>query len=155
METISSRQTFFLKWIFPLLWIGILSAVVVPALLKNNISQGWFVIIVMLFMLAGGVAVFRFFVWSLADEVELGADSLLIRRGGVEDRVRLSDIMNVDISRFSNPQRITLWLRMPGKFGNEIAFVPKMSGFQLNPFSRNKIMERLVENIDRARRAGR
>jgi hypothetical protein len=58
--------------------------------------------------------------------------------------------MNVSISQFTNPRRLSLRLRTPGKFGDEIVFIPK-SSFQLNPFARNPVAEKLIARVDQFR----
>jgi hypothetical protein len=89
-------------------------------------------------------------VWDLADEVYDCGDFLLVRKRDEEDRVPLSNVMNVNASTYVNPPRITLRLVTPGRFGNEIAFSP-IAGFRLNPFAKNKIAEDLIVRVDRAR----
>ena len=88
--------------------------------------------------------------WTLADEVALTADVLIVRKGDQEERVRLTDIMNVGTRHISNFVRVELRLRTPGKFGDEIVFIPR-AGFQLNPFARNEMAEKLILLVDRAR----
>jgi hypothetical protein len=88
--------------------------------------------------------------WDLADEVYDCGDSLLIRNRGEEERVSLSNIMNVSISPVMNPPRVTLRLVTPSKFGNEVAFLP-IVGFTLNPFAKNQVVEDLIVRVDQAR----
>jgi hypothetical protein len=45
---------------------------------------------------------------------------------------------------------VTLRLAKPGRFGDEIAFVP-LSGFNLNPFATNRVAEDLIVRVDAAR----
>jgi hypothetical protein len=60
------------------------------------------------------------------DDVFDCGDHLLVKKSGEEERVLLSNIVNVNFSK--NPQnmsaRITLRLASPGKFGTEISFAP-------------------------------
>ena len=74
-----------------------------------------------------------------------------MRKGDVEERVPLANIMNVSASVAMNPPRITLRLVRPGKFGAEIAFSPVRT-FTLNPFARNPVAEDLMLRVDQARR---
>ena len=53
-----------------------------------------------------------------------------------------------------NPKRITLRLRKPGAFGDEVAFIPQAPVFRLNPFTRNAIAERLIRRVDQLRNDG-
>ena len=101
-------------------------------------------------MAAFGFFLFRKLVWDLADEVRDGGTFLLIRKGGLEERVLLSNVININVSQFSNPSRISLRLRTPGKMGDEVVFIPKTT-FRLNPFARNALAEKLIRRVDDAR----
>ena len=86
------------------------------------------------------------------DEVYDCGDYLLIKRGGQEDTVLLS---NINYVRFSNVRgggqpRIHLILDAPGKFGAEILFVPPQ-----NPLAprTNGVAEDLVARVNEARSA--
>jgi hypothetical protein len=105
-----------------------------------------------LLMLAVGGFVFYKLLWNIADEVRDGGSFLIVRKGGIEERVPLSSVMNVNMSMFSNPRRLTLRLRTPGKFGDEVTFIPKGTMFQFNPLARNAIAESLTKRVDAARR---
>ncbi|MBS0431613.1 MAG: hypothetical protein JSS21_04315 [Proteobacteria bacterium] len=103
-------------------------------------------------MLVFGYFLFRNLAWDLADQVQDGGTYLLVRRGSIEQRVQLSDILNVSMSQFTNPKRLTLRLRTPCQFGDEIAFIPKLPAWQINPFARNPVAEDLMRRVDSARR---
>lgn len=162
MEIISSKQTFFVKRMFPILWLGIVGlGVAMPFLVPpkpKNLAvhappPGIFMIVPAM-MLGIGVLLFRKLIWDLADEVEDFGDYLRVRRGSIEERVKLADVMNVSMSQFTNPKRITLRLRKPGAFGDEVAFIPQAPVFRLNPFTRNAIAERLIRRVDQLRNDG-
>ena len=150
MERISSGQTFFVKRVFPLVFLGFLVVFLFLGASAGAWKQNALFVIQPLLMLGFGFVLFRKLVWDLADEVRDGGAFLVVRRGSMEERVPLSDVMNVDASQFTNPRRVTLRLRKPGRLGKEIAFIPK-STFQLNPFARNPVAEALIERIDRLR----
>ena len=164
MERISSGQTFFMKRIFPWLWLGFIGiGLFMPFMVaQSHASKSHFVaepppfffMFMPVLMLAFGIVLFRKLVWNLADSVDEAREYLLVRRGGIEQRVLLSNVMNVGISQFTNPQRITLRLRTAGPLGDEIAFIPKSRGLRLNPFQRNEIAERLIRRVDEARLSG-
>ncbi|MGE5167426.1 MAG: hypothetical protein ACM3KT_02250 [Deltaproteobacteria bacterium] len=162
MEIISSKQTFFVKRMFPILWLGIIGLAVampflVPPKAKNpavHAPPPEIFMIVPAMMLGMGVLLFRKLIWDLADKVEDFGDYLRVRRGDIEERVNLVDVMNVSMSQFTNPKRITLRLRKPGAFGDEVAFIPQAPVFRLNPFARNAIAERLIRRIDQLRNNG-
>lgn len=101
------------------------------------------------------MAVFGFFlmkklVWDLIDEVYDGGDFLLIKNKSKEERIALSNIMNVSASTNMNPPRITLRLVAPVRLGKEISFSPKFK-FSINPFAKNEIAEDLIVRVDKAR----
>ena len=90
-------------------------------------------------------------IWSLVDEVHDGGDYRLVRKGGDEERVPLSNIMNVNASTNMNPPRVTLRLVKPGRFGSEVSFVlPRR--FSFNPFAKHPVVEDLIVRVDKARR---
>lgn len=101
-------------------------------------------------MVGFGFFLMRQLIWPLADEVLDGGSFLVVRRRGEEERVLLSNIVNVAMSQFTNPRRLSLRLRNPGKFGDEIVFIPATS-YQWNPFARNPIAEQLIKRVDQAR----
>lgn len=150
MERISSGQTFFIKRIFPAFWFGFFALFLVAGATTGVWKKEPVFIIQPLFMAAIGYFLFRKLVWDLVDEVRDGGNYLLVRKGNVEERVALTNVMNVNSSQFTNPRRITLRLRASGKLGDEIVFIPKAS-FQLNPFARNAVAEALIQRVDRLR----
>ncbi len=147
-----SGATFFLKRIFPAIWLGFLALFVIMGFATGpheKIDALPF-LLMPLVMTAFGIFIFRKLVWDLADEVSLAGDTLIVRKGGIEERIRLADIMNVSVSQMTNPKRIALRLRKNCRLGDEIVFTPK-SEFQFNPFARNKTAEKLILLVDRAR----
>jgi hypothetical protein len=60
----------------------------------------------------------------------------------------LSDIKNVSYSPFINPPRVTLSLRRPTVFGDQITFSAPV---RLVPFSTSPVINDLIERVDRAR----
>lgn len=154
MKRISSGQTFFYKKIFPLIWFGFLAVFVAVALSTGERpEERWPFIVVPILMIAFGIPLMKKVLWDLADEVQDGGDFLLIRKGGDEERVPLSNIMNVSASTNMNPPRVTLRLVKPGKFGSEVSFSPP-SRFSFNPFAKHPIVEELIVRVDKARRRG-
>ena len=125
---ISSRSTFFMKRVFPLLWFGLIAVFVIIALTASaHAKRGtppavFFVVPVC--MVIVGYAVMRRLVFDLADEVIDEGDALRVRFGSDEERVPLDKIINVSYSGITNPPRITLTLRVAGRFGREITFSP-------------------------------
>jgi hypothetical protein len=158
METISSGQTFLMKRILPAIWLVMVlfgGSAAAIAIIRGHANVAPAMLIGPLVILVFGFVLFRKLLWDLADQVKDGGDFLVVRRGSVEDSVQLSNVINVSMSQFTNPKRLTLRLRMPGKFGDEVVFIPRRPTFQLNPFARNAIAENLIQRVDRAREAGR
>jgi len=149
MKRISSKQTFYVKKILPV----ILFAVAFAPMLVVYSETGSFhpgtvapAILIAIFL----AFIYPKLVWGLADEVYDGGDYLLVKRGDLEDRVALSDVMNVSASMMVNPPRITLRLARPSKFGNEVMFSP-IRPATLNPFARNAVADDLIVRADAAR----
>ena len=149
---ISSRQTFFVKRVFPVLWFGIvvvsLAAGLAAVRAGKAVPAPAFIVPLLLFVV--GYAVMRRLVHDLADEVFDEGDALRVRFGSDEERIALADIINVGYTQFVNPPRITLTLRQPGRFGREVSFSPPQSFFA--PFVRNRLASELIERVEAARR---
>ena len=146
-----------MKRIFPAVWLGSILLAVGGAISTSivhhkNIELAFAIGPIAMVVL--GFLLFRRLLWDLADEVKDGGSFLLVRKGSIEDRVQLSNVMNVSMNYFINPKRLNLRLRTPGKFGDEIVFIPKMSPFQFKPFARYAIVESLIQRVDRARQQG-
>jgi hypothetical protein len=150
LKKISSKYLFFTKYVFPTLWFGILAFVMVIVLINRAYEETPIAIVVPCFLSILGYFVMKKLVWDLVDEVYDCGDLLLVRNRGVEDRVPLSNIMNVSATLVMNPPRITLRLVKPGKFGSEIAFVP-VRPFTMNPFAKNQVVDDLIIRVDKAR----
>ena len=113
---------------------------------ESGLTLGF--LIVPIFMGVIGYFVMKKLVFDLADEVSDDGDSLVVRFGIEEERIPLSQIMNVSYSYMSNPARVTLTLRTPGRFGKEITFSPPQ---RFVPFAKSPIIADLIERIDAAR----
>jgi len=87
-------------------------------------------------------------VFDLVDEVWDNGDTLVVKNRGQEQRIALSDIKNVSYSPFINPPRVTLSLRRPTVFGDQITFSAPV---RLVPFSTSPVINDLIERVDRAR----
>jgi len=152
MRLVSSRMTFFNKRVFPMVWFGFLIVFIGLSLFtgagRNAASPLPFLIVPAL-MIVFGYYIMRKLVFDLADEVWDDGDSLVVKNGGQEQRIALSDIKNVSYSPFINPPRVTLLLRRPTIFGDEITFAAPV---RLVPFSKSPVITDLIERVDLARR---
>jgi len=152
MRRISSRITFYNKRVFPIIWFGILGIMVVAPILgrktKGGPPAGF--LFVPIIMAAFGYFIMKKLVFDLADAVFDDGNSLVVRFGNEEERIPLSDIINISYTNMSNPSRVTLTLRTPGRFGKEVSFSTLQ---QFMPFAKSPIVADLIERTDAARRA--
>jgi hypothetical protein len=150
MQKISSPTTFVSKKVLPVLWFGFLAYFVVRTLLSGAARKDPLLLVFTLLVAALGYVMLKKFVWNLVDEVYDGGDFLVIKNRSEEERVALANIINVSVATYPNPSRITLRLKQPGKFGQEITFAPAASS-ALHPFAKNRIAEDLIVRVDQAR----
>jgi hypothetical protein len=152
MRRISSRTTFFNKRVFPVIWFGFVAFAFLGPLLGTKTKGGspaGFLLVPMI-LAAFGYIMMKKFVFDLADEVFDDGNSLVVRFGTEEERIPLSEIINISYTYLSNPSRITLTLRTPGRFGKEVSFSPPQS---FVPFAKSPIVADLIERTDAARRS--
>jgi hypothetical protein len=155
MRRISSSMTFFYKWVFPIFWFGIVGLVFIALALDgwgSDRSVPVEFLVAPVLMAIIGYFVMKRLVLDLVDEVLDVGDALIIRNRGQEERVALSEIMNVSYEAFMNPRRVTLRLRRPSVFGTQVSFSAPMS---LIPFSTSPVIDELIERIDAKGRASR
>ena len=151
MRLISSKMTFFNKRVFPAIWFGFIAVFIGFALFSGagrNPATLLPVLIAPAIMIVFGYVVMKKLVFDLADEVWDDGDSLVVKNSGQEQRIALSDIKNVSYSPFVNPPRVTLSLRRPTFFGDEITFSAPL---RLVPFSKSPVITDLIERVDQAR----
>jgi len=155
-ERISSRNTFFMKRVFPVMWFGFLAVfVALGVATARHVPKSppaYIAFVVPVLMTFFGYFLLRRLVFDLADEVYDEGDALRVRFGSEEERIPLSNIANISFAGLSNPPRATLTLRQPGRFGKEVTFSPiqKMFGALLR--TSNPIVTDLIERVDAARR---
>ena len=153
-KRISSRNTFFRKRVLPPFLFGVLAlGVVLPLVLTRGSPHAppWPVFVAPAAVMLIIYAVLRKLVFDLADEVVDEGDALRVRFGAEEERIPLTEIINLSYAGLTNPPRITLTLRSPGRFGREVSFSPQQSF--LGPLFRpNPLVADLIERVDAARR---
>jgi len=152
MKKISSRSTFFNKRIFPVIWFVTLG-IFILIVLTGGSSHGSLMmppIIILLIMVIFGYFFMKKLVFDLMDEVfDDGIGCLLVRNKDIEEKIDYRSIKNVNYTVMTNPHRVTLSLRTPCKFGNEVSFIPEMSWM---PFRKNKDIIELIDKVDKLRR---
>ena len=151
MKRISSN-TFFLKRIFPVFWFGFLALFVLTLLFANHAgnSSPLSLFIVPAVMAVFGYVLLKKMVFDLADEVTDAGDFLLVRFGKIQEKIALTNIVNISYTLMMNPPRVTLRLRQPCLFGKEVSFSTPISWI---PFSKSPIISELIDRIDIARMA--
>ena len=130
-KQISSGMTYFFKNIFPKIWFGFLGVIAVLAILAmifNGVdnSFSFMALFVFPFMEIMGHLLFKQFCYCLTDEVYDHGDYLRIVNDGLEDKIDMTNIINVSSNMFQSPNIVKLLLKSPSRFGAEISFVPKM-----------------------------
>ena len=160
MQRLSSRMTFFYKRVFPVIWFGFLALFMAVPLFRSEVrgsvsgsSLGF--LLVPVAMAIFGYFLMRKLVFDLVDEVLDAGDALVIRNGDREERVALSDIINVSYAQLTNPPRVTLSLRNPTQFGDRVTFCAPVRLSPLAAFSPNPIIDELIQRVDAARQRGR
>jgi hypothetical protein len=151
MPLISSKMTFFYKRVFPVIWFGFLLLAVVSGLFSaSGDSQASIIplLTVPVLMAILGYWIMKKLVFGLADEVLDAGDALIVRSGGQEERISLSDIKNVSYSRYMNPPQVTLSLRRQTVFGDTIAFCAPVS---VVPLRSSPVIDDLINRADSAR----
>ena len=153
MTKISSTLTSLGKVVLPFVWlamgalVAVVSAVIGPAdeSLVDLVPMGIFVGLTF--------ALMKLLSWSLADEVYDGGDFLLIKNHGKEERVPFSNIRSVRVTTLRSPQKITLSLIEPGRFGSQIKFLARRN-LSFAPFAPNAIAADLSVRVCGARPSG-
>ena len=150
MTRIFSSMTRTYKKLFPLLWFGTLALFLLVALASGAATKDPMFLLIPVGMAVFGYFLMRMLVLDLVDEVLDGGDFLLIRNRGQEERVALSNIMNVSASTMTNPVRITLRLIVPSRLGSEIVFTPPIPSL-FKSFTRSVVAEDLTLRVHEAR----
>jgi hypothetical protein len=142
VELLSSRQTFFSKFIFPPIWIGASGFVVMKPALRAGLRAwplflGWIVI--------GG-----FICWTCVrlKRVSIDDQFLYVSNYFNEIAIPFSDIGDVTQHLWTNNQQVTIYFKVPTEFGGEIIFMPR---FRFFPFvGQHPVVDRLkkLANID-------
>ena len=144
MRLVSSKMTFFFKRVLPLMWcFGILLFVIVSASYDIEASTLALLIVAMIIL----VFVFWLRVSNLADEVLDAGNALVVRSGGQEERIALSDIKDIK-SLTLGPPRVRLSLRRHTMFGDTVAFCAPVS---MVPFWESPVIHDLIDRVDAAR----
>ena len=144
-------MTFYYKRVSPILFFGVVLLMfgfgLLPALRDRQVSNLTFQVVLLLL----AVFAYRFMkksVFNLADEVLDAGDALVVRSGGQEERIALSDIKNVSYSPYMSPPQVTLSVRRHTVFGETIAFLAPVS---MSPVRSSAVIHDLIDRVDAAR----
>jgi hypothetical protein len=155
-RVISSGQTFLMKWIFPVCWIG---AFVITTIF---LFQGWdrvfdapprppdYPLLKWIFLVATLVGS-GFVYWSAMrlKRVALTDRALVISNYLREITVPLEDVVGVSENRWLNTHPVTIYFRRPTEFGDSIVFMPTVRWF--DPFGSHPIVAQLREAMARGK----
>ena len=142
-----SKISIITKWVFPIFLFGLLTLVTLGALASGEAKM--IAIVMPVFMMLIAFFLIRKPVWDLADEVWDAEDHLLIKKGDKEQKVYLTDIVNVNYTALSTPPRVTIMCRTPGPFGTEVAFTAPTT---FNPFTTHPYVKGLIQRVDALRK---
>jgi hypothetical protein len=161
VHRLSSQMTFFYKWIFPAVWFGFIAlflAIPLTRALLRTLSGGsvsgesFAFLLPPVLMAIVGYFIMKKLTFDLVDEVLDAGDALVIRNRGTEERVPLADIINVNYTQATSPPRVTLSLRNPGQFGDQVTFCAPLRLSPFAVFSPSPVIDDLINRIDAARR---
>jgi hypothetical protein len=151
MHRISSKWTFFYKFVFPIFWFGFIVLFLVITLFvptRSGQSPPIPALIVPIIMFVIGYFLMKKFVFDLADEVWEDGDTLVVKNRGQEQRIAFNEIKNVNYSPMMSPPRVVLSLRRPTVFGDQVAFCAPV---RFVPFATSPLIDDLINRIDAAR----
>src|SRR5262249_48772530 len=120
-----SKMTFFYKRVSPVIWFGGLLLLFVFGLFSASPSIPFLIMVLLMAVL--GYWFMKKVNFNLADAVLDAGDALVVRSGGQEERIALSDIKNVNYSPYMYPPQVTLSVRRHTVFGDTITFCAPVS----------------------------
>jgi hypothetical protein len=148
MRRISSGGTWFSKWIIPIIFLGLFAVFLSKSIFDHPLSN-WAGLQSLLTLIV--VMVIFFFIWKksifdLVDEVWEDDDTLIVKNRGQQQRIDLADIKNINYNQSSKSPRVTLSLRRPTIFGDQISFVP------IGPMlgGPSPVINELIDRVDAA-----
>lgn len=146
-ELLSSKMTFFNKFIFSILWIGGFGFGTLAMFIDPHIPAP--ALVVRILFLAGwlvGSAVI-YWICGRIKRVERLGDNLLISNYFQEIEVPLTDVESVSEPTFWKPELIWIKFRRPTIFGSKIVFMPKIKLWI--GVTRHPLVSKLNEEIKR------
>jgi hypothetical protein len=155
MRRLSSRATFWYKRVFPVIWFAFIGVFIIVSLfggVAKGVGPNLPFLIGPVLMIGFGYFAMKKLILDLVDEVDDDGDGLIVRNGTRSDRIAFSDVMNVSYSAYVNPLRVTLTLRKPSLFGDQVSFCAPV---RFIPFAANPAIDDLIRRIDASRHGSR
>lgn len=125
-----SFSVFFLKWVFPFVYLGVVFFIAGGVPTKEDMMSGHFSEItfswVPVIMCIGGFFALKVFIWPIMDEVLDSGVGLIFRRGNKEVRVSYSDISRIARSKKRHNYSIIVYLKNETVLGSRLVFYPKV-----------------------------
>ena len=152
-KRISSGSNAFYKRMLPVIWYGIVLVTVVVFWNMRRLDPRIPALIYLapLFMAAVFHVLGKGLLKDLVDEVWDNGNELIVVNEGHVEHLPLSNIMNISYSGYTNPKRVTLSLRQPGRWGGSFSFIPPRSTVHLLSLGTNEMVEELIRRVDRVR----
>lgn len=139
---LSSKQTFFLKIILPILFAAMLMTVFAGIVFSSKKDE--ILPLIIIFPLIGLFGIFSmYFTVMRYKKVAVDDDFLYISNYRNEIKVPLSNISEVTETKWIRTRPITIHLKSDSEFGRKIVFTSKMKGFRV--FADNPIVAELKE----------
>lgn len=145
---LSSRLTYFYKWIFPPVWIitfGFFTYLVWAGSCYTYGITKWLILICLI-----GCSFYLFWFSSRLKKVKLQDEYLIVSDYISEELVPLAQIVEVKETRLWNPKLIKLSLARPGRWGNEIVFIAPVGFYFV--WSNHPLVEELRNIIKNKKR---
>jgi hypothetical protein len=153
MRQISSKATFFVKRIYPIIFVAaVILFFAFPLMFveRARIPSLWPLLPTMVLVLLVGYWAMKKLLFDLVDAVFEDGNALVVKSDGREERVSVSDIAAAGYTSVFNPMRVTLSLRRPTSFGTEIAFLAPAG---VLPFVKSADIRALIKKIEAQRAA--
>lgn len=142
---LSSKQTFFLKIILPIIFIVLFLAAFIGLILGYKKSEIFITIVIIMLAFPVGI-VSMYFTLMRYKKVSIDDDFLYVSNYRNEIKIPLSNIADVSETKWIRTRPITIYLKNESEFGRKIIFTPKMNGFRV--FADNPIVVELKESAN-------
>ena len=147
-----SGATFYFKVLFPTIWVGGLLVIFGMILFGPKPEDAGPLdtivpLMMMGFMMVVGLVSFKKLLWSCVDQVHDAGDSFVFRKGGIEQRVALIDVVNISYS-VGSPSRATIRIRHAGSLGKDLSFFLPA---RMNPMAKAPLLDDLIDRVDAAK----